>query len=47
MCDIRKAGQAILKEHLNGIEASNRDEGLDINIESTLRELGLEELINV
>ncbi|MFH1313409.1 MAG: hypothetical protein ABIJ00_09315 [Candidatus Eisenbacteria bacterium] len=36
----------LMKDHIHGIERRNRDEGLDINIDFVLRELGLEELID-
>jgi hypothetical protein len=36
----------LMKEHLCGIEARNRDEGLNINIDFVLRELGLDELMD-
>ena len=35
----------LMKEHLHGIESRNRTEGLEINIDFALKELGLENLI--
>ncbi|MEA1927893.1 MAG: zinc finger HIT domain-containing protein [Candidatus Auribacterota bacterium] len=37
----------LMKEHLNVIAVKNRDEGLDIKIDSILEKLGLEELIDL
>lgn len=37
----------LMKEHLHGIESQSRSKGLDINIDFALKELGLEELIDV
>jgi hypothetical protein len=36
----------LMKEHIHGIECRNRDEGLDLNIDFVLRELGLDDLID-
>ena len=35
----------LMKEHINGIDRVNREEGTDISLDSLLEELGLDELI--
>ncbi len=35
----------LMKDHINGLETRNRDEGLDLRLDDLLRELGLHELL--